>query len=183
MPPVAPSLPALQPGQASISLGTNQEDAQTVRENNAISISSGSLNATFAPADADGNASALGSDGNIHLKVGDKIKIRMSGFLPDSTVETWMFSTPVLLGKTTVDAKGGIDQDFVIPSSMPNGRHRIALSATTADNKPATIALGVMVGEWNQKNNTAVVLIISALAAAIVGGLMLPAVSRRRRRN
>lgn len=160
----------------------NQEDAQTIRENNAISISSGSLNATFAPADPNGNASALDADGNIHLKVGDKIKIRMAGFLPGSGVETWMFSTPTLLGTAKVDAKGGIDKDFVIPASMPNGKHRIALSATTADNKPATIALGVVVGEVNQKSKTTVVLIVLALATAVLGGLALPAVSRRRRR-
>jgi hypothetical protein len=181
--PTAPALPSLQPGEASLSVGDEGQSASTTRQNNAISVSSGSLNATFAPADASGNASSLDSDGNIRLKVGDKIKIRMAGFLAGSEVETWLFSTPTLLGRTKVDAKGTIDTDFVIPKSVPNGMHRIALKATTADKRAATIGLGVMVGEWKKGRSTTVLVIVVALAIAIMGGLMLPAVSRRRRRS
>jgi hypothetical protein len=162
--------------------GSN-EAATTTRANNAISVSVGSVNATFAPADANGNATSLDNDGNVRLKVGDKIKIRMAGFLPNSNVETWMFSSPVLLGRTKVDAKGTINSDFVIPASMPNGRHRIAISARTADNKPTTIGLGVMVGEPEAKSKATVLLIVIPVTLAVLGGLLLPAVTRRRRRS
>ncbi|MEY3744792.1 MAG: hypothetical protein RLZ48_470 [Actinomycetota bacterium] len=163
-------------------MGSRALAPKTTRQNNSISVSVGSLNATFAPLDAKGNPAVLDAEGNIRLKIGDRIKVKMSGFQPGSLVEAWMFSTPVLLGRITVDDRGMIDRDFVIPNSVESGLHRIALTAVSADGKKATIGLGVKIGDWKKENNTAVLFIVIPVALAMLGALLLPAVSRRRRR-
>jgi len=162
-------------------VGSRAITPKTTRQNNAISVSVGSLNATFAPIDAKGTPVALDAEGAIRLKVGDRIRIRMAGFQPGSQVEAWMFSTPVLLGRTTVGADGMLNRDFVVPASVESGLHRIALTAVSADGKKATIGLGVKIGDWKKENNTAVLFIVIPVALAMLGALLLPAVSRRRR--
>ena len=163
-------------------MGSRAVTSQTTRQNNAISVSVGSVSATFTPADAKGNPAALDAGGNIRLKVGDRIKIKMSGFQPGSQVEAWMFSIPVLLGRTTIGPDGMMNQDFVVPASVASGLHRIAVTAVSAEGKKTTIGLGVRVGEWKKENNMTVLFIVVPVAFAILGALLLPAVSRRRRR-
>ena len=81
-----------------------------------------------------------------------------------------------------VTDSGKLDRTFTIPVGTPEGAHRIALKARTADKKDASIGLGVIVGDWKAEDNMSTILIVSAVCLAVLGALLLPAVSRRRRR-
>ena len=111
------------------------------------------------------------------------MRIRASGFEPGSTVDGWLFSTPVRIGSAKVDDKGAVDATFVIPAGTPSGAHRVAIEARTADGKPTTIAVGLRIGEFEKESNIATRLIIGAIVAAILAALFLPAVTSRRRRT
>ena len=61
------------------------------------------------------------------------------------------------------------------------GAAAIAVVAKTTDGKPATLTIGVMVGEWNSGSRITVWLIVLPIALAVGGALALPATRRRRR--
>jgi hypothetical protein len=149
--------------------------------NNELVVAVGPLKASFAGLGEDGNAGALDDDGNVRLQPGSKVRIKLNGFAPKSVVEAWLFSTPVLMGKATVAADGTVVGDFSVPKDVPTGAHRISIVAKTTDGKPATLTVGVMVGEWDKGPAISVWLIVLPLAFAVIGALILPA-SRRRRR-
>ena len=81
--------------------------------------------------------------------------------------------------------KGGYDGrvvgSFAVPAGVPVGAHRITVVARTDDDKPATLTVGVMVGEWDNGPGVALWLIVLPIRLAIGGALVLPATRRRRR--
>lgn len=166
-----------------MSVGGTQRTARTERRENAISVIAGDISAMFSPADPGGTPTPLDPEGNLRLSTGDLVRVRMSGFEPGTTVEAWLFSTPVLLGTAVVNDAGRVDKTFTIPAGTPEGAHRIALKARTTDNKDASIGIGVIVGDWKAENNMSTVLIVGAVCLAVLGALLLPAVTRRRRRE
>jgi hypothetical protein len=127
------------------------------------------------------NVAALDNEGNVRLKAGDVVRIKLAGFKAKSTVEAWLFSTPQLMGTAKVGADGVVVGNFVVPKNVPQGSHRIAIVAQTTDGKPATLTVGVKVGEWKKEKTITVWLIILPIVLAVFGAMFLPAVVRRRR--
>jgi hypothetical protein len=152
------------------------------RANNQVTVTAGELSATLGSLNKSGDVSALDADGNVRLKSGDVVRIKLAGFQPGSTVEAWLFSTPQLMGTARVGADGIVVGNFTVPKNVPQGSHRIAVVAQTKDGKPATLTVGVMVGEWKKEKSITIWLIILPIIFAILGALVLPA-TRRRRRN
>lgn len=124
----------------------------------------------------------LDSAGNVRLRTGDSVRINLAGFEPGTTMEAWLFSTPVLLGTSVVGDDGSVTGTFTIPSDAPAGAHRVVIVARTKDGEPATLAVGVNVGEWKKESSLTVWLIVTPIVVAVLGALLLPA-TRRRRKN
>jgi hypothetical protein len=141
------------------------------------------MKATLASIDNSGAVASLDAEGNVRLKAGDSIRIKLAGFKSGSTVEAWLFSTPTLLGTARVGADGSVTGTFKLPKDVAKGSHRIALVTKTSDGKPATLTVGVMVGEWNSGADVTVWLIVLPIVLAVAGALILPATRRRRTRN
>jgi hypothetical protein len=116
----------------------------------------------------------------VRLKTGDAVRIKLAGFKPSTVMEAWLFSTPVLLGTTKVGADGSVTGTFTIPKNAPEGAHRVVIVAQTTDGKPATLTVGINVGEWDSGPGVALWLIVLPIAFAVVGALVLPAQRRRR---
>ena len=85
------------------------------------------------------------------------------------------------MGTAKVGADGVVVGNFVIPKNVPQGSHRIAIVAQTTDGKPATLTVGVKVGEWKKEKTITVWLIVLPIVLAVFGAMFLPAVVRRRR--
>ncbi len=177
----APKISAVAAGEADVKIGDKVEIATVQRIQNQLVVSAGALKATLGGLNSDGSSTALDDDGNVRLKSGDVIRIKLAGFKPGSVVEAWLFSTPALLGTAKVGADGTVTGTFTIPKNASEGSHRIAIVAKTTDGKPATLTIGVMVGEWNSGSRIAVWLIVLPIALAVGGALILPATRRRRR--
>jgi uncharacterized membrane protein len=96
-------------------------------------------------------------------------------------MEAWLFSTPVLMGTTKVGVDGTVTGTFTIPKNAPEGAHRVVIVAQTKDGKPATLAVGINVGEWDSGPGVAIWLIVLPIAVAVVGALIVPAQRRKRR--
>ena len=176
-----PSIGVAAPGEAVVTVGKKSELVSVRRENNQLTVTAGKLSATVGGLNKDGGSAALDSDGNVRLKPGDVVRIKLAGFDPGSTVEAWLFSTPQLMGTAKVGADGMVIGNFTIPKKVSSGSHRIAIVAQTVDGKPATLAVGIKVGEWNKGPSITVWLIVLPIVLAMGGALLLPAVIRRRR--
>jgi len=181
--PAAPKVQVVQAGEAGVRVGNSEQKAVIERIDNQLVVSAGEMKATLGGIGPGGAAMPLDGDGNVRLKPGDNVRIRLAGFRPGSTVEAWLFSTPVLMGTAKVGADGSVVGNFAIPRNSPEGAHRIAIVARTKDGKPATLTVGVMVGEWDKSAGVAVWLIVLPIVLAAVGALLLPATRRRRLRT
>ena len=181
--PPPPQIQAVAAGEAGVKVGDTVEPAVVERIDNQLVVSAGPLKATVGGLNTDGSAMSLDGDGNVRLRPGDRIRLRLSGFKPGTTVEAWLFSSPVLLGTAKVDDSGSVTGDFAIPKDAPEGAHRIAVVARTTSGKPATLTVGVMVGEWDKGARVAVWLIVLPIVLAVIGALVLPATRRRRSVN
>ena len=181
---VVPPPPAqtVQAGEAGARINGEDKPATVERVNNQLVVQVGPLSATIGAVGTDGNPGALDDDGNVRLKPGDTVRIKVAGFEPGSTVEVWMFSTPVRMGTATVSDDGTVTGNFRIPANITDGDHRIVIVARTADGKPATLTVGVLVGDWKKVANITAWLIVLPIALAGLGALTLPATRRRRRR-
>ena len=180
--PPVPKIQVVEPGEAAVSVGDKAEAVTVERADNQVTVRAGALSATLGSIDENGDVGALDSDGNVRLKPGDTVRIKLAGFEPGSEVEAWLFSTPVLMGKATVARDGSVIGNFVIPENAPTGAHRIAIVAKTTDGKPATLTVGVKVGDWKKESSITVWLIVLPIVLAVIGALTLPATRRRRNR-
>ena len=158
-------------------------DAVVTRQANQMVINVGSLNATLSGVDDSGKRLPLDSDGNLHLAVGDVIKVSVGGFKPGSTVEVWLFSTPRKLGTIVVGPDGKIDGKFSIPTGVKSGSHRVVITARLANGKPTTFTLGILVGNISKTSTLTRVLIAIPITLAIGFGFLLPTQLRQRRRR
>lgn len=177
-----PKISAVAAGEAGVKVGNKVETATVQRIDNQLVVSAGPLKATLGGVNADGSSVPLDTDGNVRLKSGDVVRIKLAGFKARSVVEAWLFSTPALLGTAKVGPDGTVTGAFAIPKNVENGAHRIAIVAKTADGKPATLTVGVMVGDARSESQVTVWLIVLPIALAVAGALILPARHRRRRR-
>lgn len=180
--PTPPNIPSVDTGQAAVQLGEQTTTANIRREQNQIVVSAGELSATLAALNTDGNVSPLDGDGNLRLLPGQTIRISMNGFQPNSTIDAWIFSTPVLLGSAKVDATGKVSATFAVSDDVPTGAHRIAVLARLRDGKKASFTLGIAIGNFAKERNMAVWVIATPVVLAVLSALFLPAVYRRRRK-
>jgi hypothetical protein len=179
--PKAPSAPSVVAGSAAVKVGDKTETATVERADNQLVVSAGALKAVVGGLNPDGSQMSLDDDGNVRLNTGDTVRIKLAGFKPGAVMEAWLFSTPVLLGTTKVGADGSVTGTFTIPKDAPEGAHRVVIVAQTTDGKPATLAIGINVGEWDSGPGVALWLIVLPIAFAVVGALVVPAQRRRRR--
>lgn len=179
--PPAPKIPSVGAGDAGLKIGDSTKPATVTRVDNELVVSAGPIQANLAAIDETGTARALDADGNVRLKTGDTIRIKLSGFEPGSTVEAWLFSVPILMGTAKVKTDGTVTGLFTIPKNASKGAHRIAVVTKTSDGKPATLTVGVMVGDWDGGDNVALWLIVLPIVFAVVGALLLPATRRQLR--
>jgi hypothetical protein len=170
-------------GSAAAEIGGEAADATVQRIDNRLVVQAGPLNATIGAVDRSGAAGVLDSDGNVRLLPGDSVRIKASGFEPGSVIDVWLFSSPVRLGSAEVGGDGSVIGTFTVPENAERGSHRIAIIARTVDGEPASLVVGVLVGEWEKSTNLATWLIVLPIVLAVGGALALPATRRRRRRN
>jgi hypothetical protein len=162
-------------------VGDKKETVTVERADNQVTVTAGELSATLGSPNKDGGFSALDEDGNVRLKPGDTVRIKLAGFKPGSIVEAWLFSTPQLMGTAKVGADGIVVGTFTVPKNVDQGSHRIAVVAKTTDGKSATLTVGVKVGEWKKERSVALWIIVLPIVLAVFGALLLPATRRRRK--
>lgn len=91
-------------------------------------------------------APARSADGErLIVAAADEMTVQVTGFAPHSTIEVWMFSTPVLLGTITASAQGTALVAATVPQATPPGRHRIIIVGADDSDNDIDIALEIEV--------------------------------------
>lgn len=94
-----------------------------------------------AGVDAEGNPLPLTANDAVLLEPDSFARLRGDGFAPGSTVDVWLHSQPLHLGRLSVEASGAFDARVAIPADVELGEHRIEVTGTTADGRQATVSL------------------------------------------
>jgi hypothetical protein len=177
-----PKVSAVATGETAVQVDGVETKSQVSRENNQLVVSAGALKATIGGLNKNGTAMSLDEDGNVRLRSGDVVRIKLAGFKPGNTVEAWLFSTPVLMGSAVVRSDGSVIGNFKIPANTPNGSHRIVIVSKSKDGKPTSFTVGVALGEVAKSSTLTRVLIAIPIALAIGIGFLIPNQLRRRRK-
>ncbi|GAB4083327.1 hypothetical protein GCM10028783_42780 [Modestobacter muralis] len=130
---------------------------------------------------ADGTLTSNDADGKV--VAGEQITISGKDFLPGSTVDLVVYSTPVKLGTATVLADGTFSATVTLPKDLTNGTHHLVASGVDVNGNPRVLVVEVTVS-----GGTAVLAftgfsalpIAGAGALALIAGGGLLVVSRRR---
>jgi hypothetical protein len=178
-----PTVSQVVTGEAAVTVDGEKATSTLERNNNQIVISVGDMKATVSAVDNNGGIAPLDSNGNISLRSGDRVAIKLGGFTPGTPVEMWMFSTPHKIGSAKVNAKGELDTVIVIPKDAPVGDHRVAIVMNPKGGKAVTFTLGIAVKKFSKESRMLTWLIVTPLVAAVLSAMFLPPALRRRRKK
>lgn len=156
-------------------------EATITRENNQLVIAAGVIRARISAVKRGGGRAPLDADGRIRMETGDSIEVEVTGFGASSPVAVWMYSDPVLLGRSRVDSLGALAASYEVPDSVDGGRHTVVLVGESARQEELTFALAVFVGAESDGPSTWTLLVGIPLGLAVLGALIIPAIIRRRR--
>ena len=77
---------------------------------------------------------------------GVQVSVGGSGLEPNSRVELWAFSSPLLLVLGAADAAGNVSLTASLPSDLGEGEHTLLLKGTDASGNPVEVGTGVVLG-------------------------------------
>jgi hypothetical protein len=153
-------------------------DLNVIRQNNVLQISSGNIQMNINVIDESGAIVPLDEDGNALIEKGSRFEFSVTGAQPNADLEAWLFSDPVKLGDTVVDANGKASGTLTIENKVPQGSHRFVTKTLSSTGDAVTMSVGVLAAGGSSTPIGLIIVVV--LAAAILGGLLIPAVRRRR---
>lgn len=177
----APDAPAVSLGEAASLVGGEQAITLLQRVNDTLVLSVGNLQVVVSAVSSTGEVLPLDVDGNVRLDETRQLQVELENTLPLSTIESWMYSTPTLLGTFTSAIDGSAGETFTVGKEIEDGEHRLVLKQIGADGVEVVMAVGVAIGSLGDSNWTFSRVIMIPLVLAIVAALVIPA--RRRSRK
>ena len=97
------------------------------------------------PRDADGSVIPPNESNAIRAYQGRIIEIGGEGFAPNTEVEVWVNSEPVLLGTAITDQDGRFSKVFDLPVGLAPGLHTLTLGGTTKNGQVVKASIALLV--------------------------------------
>ena len=149
LPELVPDLLAatLKPGATSVLQGSKPVTV-TATPNLArtgLTIKSKDWEVTFSAFGANGEAKSLNSSGQIVVDQDSSLQVKGSGFLPNSELRFYFFSSPGLLGIGKTDGAGRFENLLTLLPGTTIGDHVLQLSAISIDKDPVSASIGILV--------------------------------------
>ena len=128
------------------------------------------------------SGSLTSSDADGKVKVGDPITLSGDGYLPGSTVEVVLYSTPVSLGTVVVGADGRFSTSVTLPAGTANAKHHLVGAGVDANGNPRYLITEITVSGGTGLAYTGFTPLpyLGAGALALLAGGGLLVASRRR---
>lgn len=136
-----------------------------------------------------GRSNQPSASGILQVFHGDMFTVEVSGLLPGSVVDVWLFSTPKHLGSAVVGPDGVLSASFEIPSNIHIGDHTAQFDATDSDGKPLSVNTALQVAERATAStadaqgnpvNWDLWILVGSLLAVVVALMMIFIIARRR---
>lgn len=133
----------------------------------------------------------LSNDHIVRVPQEGALRVAIRGFKPGTPATVWGFSTATMLTRLTIAADRSGVQAFTLPASMRPGEHTLVVAGTSAEGKPATMSVGILITAPSAVTQSAGVVgppagdswwWLLALAAAVGFGFFL-LVWRRRKKD
>jgi uncharacterized repeat protein (TIGR02543 family) len=143
-------VPTLQPGQI---LGTSGGITEIVSvavlpEESQVEISSGDWGFAISVNEQFGSVENQQGAALVTMEQQSSIFVSGAGFQPETRMDIWLFSEPVLLGSVTVSIDGTLDTEVWIDALfIEPGQHTLQLQAVGDDGMIKAANLGVLVVE------------------------------------
>jgi len=104
------------------------------------------IGAPAAPSDLPkAGAPLTSSDADGKVKVGEQVTLTGDGYLPGSTIQLIVYSTPVSLGTTVADAAGRFSATVTVPTALASGTHHLVAAGVDADGNPRYLVTEILV--------------------------------------
>jgi len=97
------------------------------------------------PRDADGSVVPPSESNAIRAYQGRIVEISGEGFAPNTEVEVWVNSEPVLLGTAITDQDGSFSKVFDLPVGLAPGLHTLTLGGTTKNGQVVKASVALIV--------------------------------------
>lgn len=172
-------------------VGSTQKSSQSTRPGvpTASSASAGTPNVPQRSRALAIGGNGSGGSGGKRLPVlhrGQLVTLRGSGFSPDAQITITFHSTPVVVGKTSADARGDITATVAVPDRAPAGTHHFDASGLTPTGQSTKVLATVMVAVSGSSSRPSLATTGALLGVALVvplgTWLLLGARSRVRHR-
>jgi len=180
---VAPKLVNTESAAGAATIGGKIAKAKTSRVNNQLVFTASGFTVTLAGVNADGTIIPLSADGTLEVRRGDMFRLDAQGFAPNSTVNIWMFSKPILMGTIEVGSDGLVKSTLKVPKSVEDGLHHLVMVGVDKAKKEAKFEVGMNVGVPPKQWWYSRILIVIPISIAVFLGFWLPTSASRRRRR
>jgi alpha-tubulin suppressor-like RCC1 family protein len=181
--PVAPKLVNTESATGAATIGGKTAKAKTSRVNNQLVFTAGNFTVTLAGVNPDGTIIPLSAEGLLEVRRGDMFRLDAQGFAPGSSVDIWMFSKTIYLGKIEVGTGGLVKSTFKVPKSVDDGLHHLVMVGVDKAKKEAKFEVGMNVGVPPKQWWYSRILIAIPISIAVFIGFWLPTSASRRRRR
>ena len=140
---------AVPPGTGAVVVDGKVVDLiVTVAQDGVASIEfPGEFVVRITPRNADGTIIPPGEGNAIRAYRGRTVEIGGEGFAPNTVIEVWVNSEPILLGTVTTDAEGKFSKVFDLPVGLLPGQHTLTLGGTTKKGQVVKASVGLIVEE------------------------------------
>jgi hypothetical protein len=182
---VLDEVPTLQPGQILGTSGGMPEivSVAVLPEEGQVGISSGDWAFTISINEQFGSVKNQEGAALVTMEQQSRIFVSGAGFQPETRMDIWLFSEPVLLGSVTVSIDGTLDAEVWIDELLIEpGQHTLQLQAVGNDGMIKAANLGVVVVEAvTLTQDSAEGLLWWMVALGLVVGIVVVVYQRRTR--
>ena len=134
-----------------------------------------------------GKSNQPSASGILQVFHGDMFTVEVSGLMPGSVVDVWLFSTPKHLGSAVVGPDGVLSASFEIPSNIHVGDHTAQFDAVDADGTPLSVNTALKVAEVETSQTSEgpaledMFILIAVILAVLLALFAIYVIARRRR--
>jgi hypothetical protein len=182
--PFTPGVDSPLPGNGVLVVTTENGEVVEVTvtvlpTENGVLITGPDFSAEMSTVDVDGTPLEVDENGRLMLQTGTVLRVKVSGFAPNTVITLWMFSDPETLGDFKTDANGDLDVSVVVPDTVEIGEHTVQMNGVTTNGELRTLNMSVVVTEeGNALQRNLMPTVLAAMAALVLASLVI---ARRRR--
>ncbi|HEY0188429.1 MAG TPA: fibronectin type III domain-containing protein [Cellulomonas sp.] len=139
------SLPEVPAGESWLLVDDVRQPVTISTADGAWNVTGDGFTVRLQATETDGSPLEVDPAGRLVVHASGSVQVSGTGFLPGSTADVWLFSTPYLLGQVTVGADGTFAQEFALPEGIETGAHTIQLNGVGTDGSVRSLSTGVVV--------------------------------------